>query len=65
MSDINWEAPKLKETLNSLPEDLHEPFRRLVEEITFHAKKRGWYPYRHWPVLADLVREGWRPKDKA
>lgn len=59
---VNWTTPKIAEALASLPDDESRVvFRRLVEESGWHARRRGWAPYRAWGVLADLVRDGWRP----
>lgn len=43
-----------------MPPDLRGQFRSLVEDVQFHAIKRGWHPLRQYDVLADLVRNGWR-----
>lgn len=54
-------SPKYVEALESLPEELRPIYDRLVEEYAFHTEVsygRGYVAYR---VLADLVREGWRP----
>lgn len=59
---MNWEAPKLRETLAAFETDEQRAaFKRLVEEAEFAAVKRGWHPIRQWAVLADLIRDGWRP----
>lgn len=59
---VNWTTQKLQEALASVPDGPERvAFRQLVEETTWHAMRRGWAPYRAWAVLADLVREGWRP----
>jgi hypothetical protein len=51
---------KLGEVEKSLPEDLRSQFRSLVEDLHFHAQKRGWHPLRQYRVMADLILGGWR-----
>jgi hypothetical protein len=54
-------SPKFLEARESLPEDLRETYDRLVEEYSFYALKnygRKWVAYK---VIAELVRDGWRP----
>jgi hypothetical protein len=55
------QSPKFLEARNTLPEELHPIYDRMVEEYSFYALKhygRGWVAYM---VIADLVRSGWRP----
>lgn len=59
LAAVNWDTPKLKETEQSLPPELRDRFRSMVESMQFHAVKRGWHPVRQYQVFADMVREGW------
>ena len=56
-------STKYRETRDSLPEHLRSTFKRLVQEYAYHATViygKQWVSYQ---VLAELVREGWRPTD--
>lgn len=59
-AEVNWNATKLKATLESLPADLVPHFRSLVEDVQFQCTSRGYMPFRQWRVLAALVESGWR-----
>lgn len=58
----NLEAsPKYLAARDSLPEELRGVYKQLVQEYSFHALMRygrGWVAYE---ILADLVRDGWKP----
>lgn len=51
---------KLAEVDQGMPDELRAQFRSLVEDLHWHAHRRGWHPIRQYPVLADLIRGGWR-----
>ena len=54
-------SPKFVEGRESLPEELRQTYDQLVEEYGFYALKhygRNWVAYK---VIAELVRDGWRP----
>jgi hypothetical protein len=55
------QTPKFLEARNSLPEELRSVYDRMIAEYRFQALKlygRDWVAYK---VIAELVREGWRP----
>ncbi len=43
-----------------LPEDLRSHFDNLVLEYRYYATLRHGRPFASYPVLADLIRSGWR-----
>ena len=49
----------------SLPKNLHLIFDQLVEEYKFHTIKHYGKGYVAHSVLAGLVRDGWKPPEKA
>ncbi len=49
----------------SLSVKLHPIYDQLVEEYIFHTEKRYGKGYVAYNILADLVRDGWRPHEKA
>ena len=48
----------------SLPKNLHPVYDKLVDEYMFHTNKRYGRGYVAYNVLADLIRDGWRPPGK-
>jgi len=46
---------------NSLPKSLQQVFRQLVEEYAYHTHIMYGRGYVAYAVLAELVRQGWRP----
>lgn len=55
------QSPKALTARNTLPEELRPIFDQMVEEYSFYALKhygRAWVAYM---VIAELVRDGWRP----
>lgn len=55
------QSPKSVKARNTLPEELRPIYDQMVEEYSFYALKhygRAWVAYM---VIADLVRDGWRP----
>jgi hypothetical protein len=48
----------------SLPINLYPIYDQLVNEYTFHTEKRYGRGYLSYDVLADLVRDGWKPPAK-
>jgi hypothetical protein len=54
-------TPKFAQARESLPEELRPVYDQLVEEYGFYALKhqgRRWVSY---AIIAELVRDGWRP----
>ena len=45
---------------DSLPPELREVYRQLVEEYAFHTEVKYGRRYVTYEVLAQLVRSGWR-----
>jgi hypothetical protein len=56
--------PKKEEALKELQDDLKPIFERLVAEYQFHCMERYGRPFVSYAVLADLVKDGWRPTHK-
>jgi hypothetical protein len=59
---FNQNSEKFIKAKNSLNPNLQSVFERLVNDYAFYALKnygRNWAAY---DVLADLIREGWRPQ---
>jgi hypothetical protein len=57
----NRQSRKYLEARNTLPEELRSIYDELVEQYGFYALKhygRAWVAYM---VIAELVRDGWRP----
>ncbi len=42
------------------PEDLRDYFDALVAEYRHYAFVHHRHPFVSWPILADLIRSGWR-----
>ena len=55
-------TPKFLEARNSLPEELRPIYDQLVDEYSFHALKHYGREWAAYAVLAELVRDGWRPQ---
>jgi len=60
MSFIN-KSEKYLTAKETLPKDLHLIYDQLVEEYKFHTIKHYGKGYVAHIVLADLVRDGWKP----
>ena len=59
---INFEkSQKFQEARDSLPKELHKVYRQLVEEYAFHTETKYGRGYVAYAVLAELIRDGWRP----
>lgn len=54
-------SPQHDEEREKLPEDLQPFFDQLVTEYRFHCAKHYGRELVSYKVLADLVRDGWRP----
>lgn len=52
---------KREEARESLPEELRPFFDLLVAEYQFFAKMHYQRPFVSYVILADLVKNGWRP----
>jgi hypothetical protein len=52
---------KEKEEINALPPELIPIYNQLVAEYQFHCLKRYSVPFVNRVILADLVKDGWRP----
>ena len=62
---FNNKSEKYFSAKESLPKNLHSIYDQLVEEYIFHTEKRYGRGYVAYIVLADLVRDGWKPPEKA
>ena len=47
---------------DSLPKHLHEFYRQLFAEYSFHTAAKYGRGYVAYEVLAELIRSGWRPQ---
>jgi len=56
-------AVSREEARNGLPEDLRPVFDQLVEEYRYHSTVIHGKPFVSFAVLAELVRDGWRPPE--
>ena len=65
MKNSTKRSEKYLSAKESLPKNLHAIYDQLVEEYMFHTEKRYGRGYVAYNVLADLVRDGWRPSEKA
>lgn len=54
-------TPKALEVEATLPPELREIFRQLVEEYRFLATAKTGRGYVYYEALAELVKGGWRP----
>jgi hypothetical protein len=54
-------TPAFHSERESLPKDLRSDFDSLVETYRFYAFVHYERPFVSYKILADLVREGWRP----
>jgi len=62
MSDFT-KSEKYLAARESLPESLQPIFHQLVEEYAYHTHIKYGKGYVAYAVLAELVRDGWRPPD--
>ena len=62
---FNKKSEKYLSARNSLPTNLQLIYKQIVEEYMFHTYKRYGRGYVAYDILADLVRDGWRPSQKA
>ena len=62
---FNNKSEKYFSAKESLPKNLHSIYDQLVEEYIFHTEKHYGRGYVAYNVLADLVKDGWRPPEKA
>jgi len=60
MSIINT-SPKSLAARNTLPEELQPIYDQLVEEYAFHALQLYGRPWVAYAIIAELVKDGWRP----
>jgi len=59
---MNYEkSEKYQKARDSLPESLHQVFRQMIEEYSYHTHRMYGRGYVAYAVLAELVRDGWRP----
>jgi hypothetical protein len=63
--NFNPKSQKYLSAKESLPKNLHAIYDQLVKEYMFHTAKRYGRGYVAYDVLADLVRDGWRPHEEA
>jgi len=64
MPGVNKTSPKYIEARDSLPEELRSVFIQLVEEYAFHSTILHGQGFVSYKILADLVRNGWRPSGR-
>jgi hypothetical protein len=60
--DSGKKSPKFYEVRDSLPEELRSIYEEMVSSYAFYSLK---YHGREWvsfQIIADLVKEGWRPE---
>ncbi len=58
-------TPRSKEkVLESLPKKLHPIFEQFVSEYRYHCVERYGKPFVSYVVIADLIKNGWRPTHK-
>lgn len=55
------DTPAFREEREQLPEDLRAAFDSLVEMYRYSAFLHHSRPFVSYKVLADLIRDGWRP----
>ncbi len=60
---LHKKSPKFHEGRESLPEDLRPIYDELVASYAFYSLKHLGREFVSYKILAELVREGWRPKD--
>ncbi len=60
--DVAAMGAKYEAALASLPEELRSVYKSLVENYKFHALRRYGRAWVAYDIIADLVRDGWRPK---
>jgi len=63
--NFNKKSEKYLSAKESLSKNLHPIYDQLVEEYIYHTEKRYGRGYVAYIVLADLVRDGWCPPEKA
>jgi len=54
-------SEKYQAARDSLPDALRAAYRQMVQDYAFHTERRYGRGYVAYEVLADMVREGWRP----
>ncbi len=60
--ESNFEkSEKYQAARDSLREELREVYRQMVLDYVFHTTRRYGRGYVAYEVLADMIREGWRP----
>ena len=62
--NFNEKSEKYLKAKKSLPSDLHEVYKLMVDEYAYYALQlygRNWVAY---GLIAELVRVGWRPSKK-
>tara|TARA_B100002003_G_C13639675_1_gene326445 strand:- start:4 stop:213 length:210 start_codon:yes stop_codon:yes gene_type:complete len=62
---VNKKSEQYLSAKETLPKNLHPIYDQLVEEHMFYTEKRYGRGYVAYHVLADLVRDGWRPPERA
>lgn len=50
-----------EEALDSLPQELHPVYFQLINEYQYHCVKLHGRALVSYKILADLIRDGWRP----
>jgi hypothetical protein len=54
-------TPKFLEARESLPEEIRPIYDQLVQAYSFYALKHYGREWAAYAVIAELVRDGWRP----
>ena len=60
--NFNPQTSKYIEAKKSLPEDLQSIFEELVDQYCFYSLKSYGRAFVSYDILANIVKEGWRPK---
>jgi len=63
INNFNEKSEKYLNAKNSLPTNLQPIYKQFVEEYMFHTAKRYGRGYVAYDILADLVKDGWRPTE--
>ncbi len=62
--NFNPKSQKYISAKNTLPKNLQPIFEQLVDEYIFYTNKHYGGGYVAYKVLADLVKDGWRPPER-
>jgi hypothetical protein len=62
--NFNPKSQKYISAKNALPKNLHSIYEQLVDEYIFYTNKHYGNGYVSFQVLADLVKDGWKPREE-